>query len=166
MALARLGRSALGGGGAAVGEFVEQRAPGGAVGGVGGRIGPRRAGDHRHGRRLRSHFHSSALQDYAYSDSAWRIAEARDGEAGRDATGRVSWILRVVDMAHAVLVEAVDVDEFVARPHVLRGEGVARMDGLRRRFVEASDADDEIGLAGEQARFRSRRASGLSASIG
>jgi hypothetical protein len=83
-----MSETALGGGGAAVGEFVEQRAPGRAVGGVGGRTGPRRAGDHRHGFSLRSRFGSSAATSRPYSDGA--SAMSRDGETGRGATGLVS----------------------------------------------------------------------------
>ena len=65
----------------------------------------------------------------------------------------------VVDVPHAVLVDPDDVDEFVAEAHVLRGEDVARVDGLARGLVEADDADDEIDLArGKLLRAPCRRA--------
>src|SRR5271154_2126065 len=53
----------------------------------------------------------------------------------------------VIDVAHAVAVDADDVDEFMTWPQVVCGEGVARSHDLRRGFVEAADADDEVHRA-------------------
>ena len=102
MALARLGRAALGGGGAAVGEFVEQRAPGGAVGGVGRGVRARRASDRGHD--------VPTLGAAAESLSTPQRVTRRRLAGRRRSRPRVV-DLGVVDMAHAVLVEAEDVDD-------------------------------------------------------
>ena len=85
--------------------------------------------------------------------------QVSDGPAAAG-TGRVSCIAGIVDMSHAVFVQPEDVDELVARPDVLRGEGLARMHHLGRSLVEAVDADDEIDLAGQQVGVGDRRRSG------
>src|ERR1700677_2849646 len=56
----------------------------------------------------------------------------------------------VVDMPQTAFVDTEDIDELMPMADVLRCEGLARVDRLRRSLVETIDAQDEIHLAGDQ----------------